>query len=228
MAVDHGGVQHVGRREASHYSMAARVGGVPSAAMTSCKIRAVPALLCSAGALAIAGCGSTATKTVTVSTPQTAATSAATTQSAAPGTTGTTSGTTSTPVTTTTPTPSQPPTRFVHLAFFRTPSGNIGCAIADGTARCDVRQRDWSPPPRSASCPSIVDYGQGLIVGRSGPATFVCAGDTALDPSAPALAYGSASQVGDFVCVSRSAGTTCTDRFNGHGFFINRQGYRLF
>jgi hypothetical protein len=100
--------------------------------------------------------------------------------------------------------------------------------IIGGSARCDIVHRSWSLPRRPSSCPPIVDFGQGLMVERSGKARFVCAGDTARDPSSPRLPYGSASEVEDFVCVSRPAGITCTDRLNGHGFFISVQRYLLF
>ncbi len=136
--------------------------------------------------------------------------------------------TTSSTTTSTAPVPSEPPTSFVHEETFQSPTGNIGCSMIGGIARCDIGKRDWSPPPRPSSCPSITDYGQGLEVSRSGPARVVCAGDTARDPSAPRLQYGTASQVGDFICVSRTSGVTCTDRFDGHGFLISIQSYRLF
>jgi hypothetical protein len=100
--------------------------------------------------------------------------------------------------------------------------------IVGALARCDIVHRSWSLPPRPADCPNIVDFGQGIEVGRSGAARFVCAGDTARDPSSRKLPYGSASQVEDFVCVSRPSGMTCTNRLNGHGFLLSVQRYRLF
>ncbi len=52
-------------------------------------------------------------------------------------------------------------TREVYeLTAFTSPSGNIGCYIDPDYVRCDIRERDWSPPPRPVSCP--VDLGQGL------------------------------------------------------------------
>ena len=135
----------------------------------------------------------------------------------------------STTVTVTKTTP-QPPlaSAVVHLAFFRSPTGNIGCAIAEGTARCDIRNRDWSPAPRPAGCSRETGYGQGLIVEATRRAHFVCAGDTALNPNGPVLAYGRDSRVDDFTCKSRVDGVTCTNRSSGHGFFINRVRYRIF
>jgi hypothetical protein len=187
-----------------------------------------------AAALALAGCGSGATKTVTVpgpstSTSSTASTAGFTTITSPPSTTASSSATSTVQTTTSTApaTTTAAPTTTVRLATFRSPSSNIGCDVADGEARCDIRRRSWSPPPHPASCPSEVDFGQGLQVGTSGLGGFVCAGDTALDPSAPALAYGADSHVGSFTCASRTNGMTCTNA-KGHGFFITSEFYRLF
>jgi hypothetical protein len=119
------------------------------------------------------------------------------------------------------------PTRVVHLQSFRSPSGNIGCVLAEGGVRCDIRERQWSPPARPSSCPEQVDYGQGLSIAHAGKPEFVCAGDTTLDPSAAALPYGEVSELGGTQCFSRSGGMTCANHA-GHGFFISVQSYRLF
>lgn len=121
----------------------------------------------------------------------------------------------------------QEPKRTIHLRSFRTPSGNIGCTMVGGGARCDIRKRDWKPLPRPANCPKEVGYGQGLQVSHGGEASFVCAGDTALDPSASALSYGTASEVGGSECISRSDGVTCVNQA-GHGFFLSIQSYQVF
>ena len=110
--------------------------------------------------------------------------------------------------------------------MFRSPSANIGCELVAGFARCDIAKRNWSPPPRPANCP--LDYGQGLEVGRSGTGHLVCAGDTALNPQAMALGYGSSSRVDSITCASTTDGMTCTNNVTGHGFFISIQGYRTF
>jgi hypothetical protein len=119
------------------------------------------------------------------------------------------------------------PTAVVHLQSFRSPSGNIGCVMFEGGARCDIRKREWSPPSRPASCPEQVDFGQGLSVEHTGEASVVCAGDTALDPGATGLGYGEASELGGTQCISRSEGITCANH-SGHGFFISTQSYKLF
>jgi hypothetical protein len=121
----------------------------------------------------------------------------------------------------------QQPKRVLHLEHFRTPSGNIGCVMFEGGARCDIRKRDWAPLPRPASCSKVVDYGQGLQVGHGGQASFVCAGDTALEPGLASLTYGTASRVGGSECISRSDGVTCVNQA-GHGFFLSVQSYQVF
>jgi len=62
----------------------------------------------------------------------------------------------------------------------------------------------------------------------TGTPQFVCAGDTARDPSAASLEYGVASRVEPFECVSRPTGMTCTRTSDGHGFFLSIQSYRIF
>jgi hypothetical protein len=175
-------------------------------------------------ALVLAGCGSGGSKTVTVTSTSSSFSFSTTTPPTS--TTSTTPQTTSTPSTTTST--STASTATVNLSTFKSPSGNIGCIIIDGGARCDIRQRNWSPPPRPASCPNVVNFGQGLAVNRSGSGRFVCAGDTAMDPSAQALPYNTGTVVGDISCTSATNGMSCTNTSSGHGFFIAIQGYRIF
>jgi hypothetical protein len=151
--------------------------------------------------------GGTVVPTATETTPQTA-TATATTDSEAPE--------------------QEPggPVPGGSLRTFRTPTGNIGCVMSDQEVRCDIRQQDWSPPRRPASCQ--LDYGQGISVGIEGRARFVCAGDTALDSAALRLPYGRTSRAGNFSCASRVSGITCRNTVTGHGFFMARDRYRVF
>ena len=116
----------------------------------------------------------------------------------------------------------------VHLSAFRSPSGNIGCMLSAGQARCDIEHRTWTPPARPASCPAEVDFGQGLEMATVGNPRFVCAGDTARDPSSAVLPYGTSTIAGSFDCLSATNGMTCTRPSDGHGFFLSIQTYRLF
>jgi hypothetical protein len=109
--------------------------------------------------------------------------------------------------------------------MFQSPSENIGCGINANGVRCDISKRDWRPPAKPASCP--LDWGNAMILERKGRGTFACAGDTVLGQGRH-LPYGEAIQRGRFRCVSRSSGVRCTNRRNGHGFALSRQGFRRF
>jgi hypothetical protein len=118
------------------------------------------------------------------------------------------------------------------LTGFHSPSGNVGCKISPTSVRCDIDQRDWSPPPRPADC--TLDFGQGIAIGTGEQqAHFVCAGDTVrvLPPYGGAgepLAYGEAITAGQMRCESAESGMTCRDVGSGHGFSISREAYQLF
>ncbi|MHB8694061.1 MAG: DUF6636 domain-containing protein [Solirubrobacteraceae bacterium] len=200
---------------------------------------AIAGVLALALALAVAGCGGNTRTVVVTRTAATGASSATgvnfgattkptgiiTTTLTATGTSTTGSVPTSTQGSTTAP---PKPTPTIRISDFRSPSGNIGCIVLADGARCDIRQRNWSPPPRPASCPNVVAFGQGMAVNTSGAGKFVCAGDTSLNPGARALAYGTATSFQGFRCASSTSGMTCTNERTGHGFFISIQGYRSF
>ena len=110
-------------------------------------------------------------------------------------------------------------------SFFHRPSGNIRCVI-DGPSftRCDITDRNWSPPPQPRSCE--FDWGNSLTVGRRGRGRFACVSD-AVD-SGRTLDYGKALGRGRFRCRSRMSGMRCVNVRNGHGFALSRQRVRRF
>ncbi|HYN92197.1 MAG TPA: DUF6636 domain-containing protein [Thermoleophilaceae bacterium] len=109
--------------------------------------------------------------------------------------------------------------------FFHSPSSNIRCVI-DRTSltRCDITERDWSPPPKPRGCPG--DWGNGVEVGLRGRGRFTCAGDAV--PGGRSLAYGDSIRRGRFECFSRRAGMRCVNHRNGHGFAVSRERARRF
>jgi hypothetical protein len=118
------------------------------------------------------------------------------------------------------------------VLLFRTPTGNIGCAYSIGldgfaapTVRCDIRSRLRPEPPPPANC--RLDSGDSIQIFRLGPATLVCHGDTAIDPTAPVLAYGHTWRRSGLTCVSQRIGLRCFNR-SGHGFFLSRQSWQIF
>lgn len=112
------------------------------------------------------------------------------------------------------------------IVGFTSPSGNIGCILSEKLLRCDIDERNWTPPPRAADCPDMIGYGQGISLNPTGPATFVCAGDTTLR-GGPPLAYGEYQAGGGMSCNSEPSGMRCSNS-DGHGFFLSRQRYQLF
>jgi hypothetical protein len=108
---------------------------------------------------------------------------------------------------------------------FVSPTRNIGCVMDKEAVRCDIRDHSWQSPPKPKSCD--VDYGGGVAVGRSGKATFVCAGDTTLE-AGPVLAYGESISKGRFRCTSTETGMRCVNKRNGHGFLLSKQTVKLF
>ena len=113
------------------------------------------------------------------------------------------------------------------FASFRLPSKRIGCtygAIPGSTPaiRCDVLSDGLHPRPK-AKCQG--DW-VGLALGAKGRARPVCAGDTAVDPRSPILAYGKSRRLGAITCRSARVGLRCSSR-SGHGFFLARESWRV-
>lgn len=141
------------------------------------------------------------------------------TERATPTTTSTSAPTT----TSTTPAPATAAGDTGRGSFsFRTPSGNIWCAISDTEARCDITEKSWAPPPKPADCE--LDWGDAISVDAEN-AAFVCAGDTVQEDSAPVLPYGGVVERGDLRCRSEEQGVTCEHRPTGNRFLLSRQRY---
>jgi hypothetical protein len=132
--------------------------------------------------------------------------------------------TTSTEQTTTESTTTDASTPPQHLDGFQTPSGNIGCVALGNQVRCDIAKHSWDAGKAPNGCP--LDYGDGLTMKAGGNATFVCAGDTTLNPQAPVLDYGESSEKFGITCASAEDGLTCKNA-DGMGFFLSAQSYQF-
>lgn len=111
------------------------------------------------------------------------------------------------------------------LTGFTSPTGNIGCIIDRRTVRCDIRERDWKPPPAPADCQ--LDYGQGIALSAGGTADFVCAGDTTA-AAGESLPYGQSIAAGLLRCDSEESGMSCRDIETGRGFALAKGGYEIY
>jgi hypothetical protein len=122
---------------------------------------------------------------------------------------------------------SAPAVSSTGFASFRLPSKRIGCmygALPGSTPsiRCDVLGDGLHPRPK-ANCQG--DW-VGLALGAKGRARPVCAGDTAVDPKSPILAYGKTWRRGPITCRSARDGLRCSSKA-GHGFFLAREKWSV-
>ncbi|HEX5592598.1 MAG TPA: DUF6636 domain-containing protein [Solirubrobacterales bacterium] len=123
--------------------------------------------------------------------------------------------------------PTHPPARVGgKIVYFNSPSRNIACALHDGSARCDIRQKDWRPPPQPAWC--NLDWGYGLTVDRRGRGRFICAGDSVFGVDRHVLPYSRSVRQGSVRCTMRMSGVRCINTRSGHGFFLSKEKARLF
>jgi hypothetical protein len=118
------------------------------------------------------------------------------------------------------------PAASARVKFFQSPSGNIGCVVGGGLARCDIQEHTWTPPPAPASCIDFYGYGVEVIGGH--PGEYTCSGDSVFAPTSPVLQYGDKITKNRFTCTSKTSGMRCSNRNSGHGFFISRDAVKLF
>jgi hypothetical protein len=122
---------------------------------------------------------------------------------------GTTAPTSST--ITTSPTPTLP-MQTATGGEFLSPTGNISCEIDDNSSNQSVLCETFSPPQ------SVTMTASGALTKCSGPQ---CGSNPGEDT--PTLAYGTATGVGPFRCLSATTGMTCTVT-GGKGFQISSGG----
>lgn len=108
------------------------------------------------------------------------------------------------------PAPPPPPSSFLS------PSGNIRCALAGPTARCDIIKRTYKPGPIPASCQG--SYGSSVYANAK-VAGFGCVSDFV--PAGPVLPYGQTTTYNGTRCTSARDAMTCTTAA-GHGFVLSR------
>ncbi|MFF5080927.1 DUF6636 domain-containing protein [Actinoplanes sp. NPDC000266] len=117
------------------------------------------------------------------------------------------------------------PVKEVTEATFQSPSRNIVCALTTNEVRCDIFDKNWSPPPQPEDCRQA--WGNGMYL-ESGKAGFTCAGDTLAGTAARTLDYGEALRAGSIRCDSTAQALTCEDTKSNHGFGLARADYDLF
>jgi hypothetical protein len=112
---------------------------------------------------------------------------------------------------------------------FRSPTGNINCAIysdkAGASARCDLRELvpSYTRPPQGCE----FDWGSSFAVDDRGKGYLACVSDAVGGPGAAVLRYGQAISLGGISCVSAETGITCTNA-KGHGFSVAKAKQSLY
>jgi|tagenome__1003787_1003787.scaffolds.fasta_scaffold20935483_4 hypothetical protein len=109
---------------------------------------------------------------------------------------------------------------------FRSPSGNIFCAIAAGNATCEITDSTFEQPAKPSDCD--LDYGEMISVTGDARAEFPCHGDTVYVAGAPVLAYGERVGNDSVTCTSATTGLTCATSGGAHGFELSRAAYRVY
>ena len=113
-------------------------------------------------------------------------------------------------------------------ATFQLPSGNIQCAVyaSDRSSLiCTVRGFSYAIPPRPPNCD--INWGNVVMLGGTGPARLICAGDPGEARYDPVLRYGQAWQGPGMTCTSAQTGLRCQNA-EGRGFEMARARLRFF
>jgi hypothetical protein len=120
-----------------------------------------------------------------------------------------------------------PATARADSHYFQSPSGNVVCAIDDGSATCDISDSTYQPPPPLICVKQIPPTGSRFILTAGNPGTIVCPGDSLRVPVQPALDYGRTVSAGPITCDEEPSGLKCTDTGSGHFFQLSKNAYNL-
>jgi hypothetical protein len=115
------------------------------------------------------------------------------------------------------------------ITSFRTPSGNIYCALVgeeENMLRCEIRSMLNPLPPQPYPGYCEFDWGAGFLLPRQGKPEILCISDT-IGGSNYTLPYGKTWENAGFKCLSQKAGLKCTNS-SGRGFFLSREKWIVF
>jgi hypothetical protein len=111
---------------------------------------------------------------------------------------------------------------------FRTPSGNIGCAITPDGVLCELGEAAWAPKRPPTPCEDADWNGRAVSVGAQETRVGVCTTDTVLANDVPVLDYDTGLSSGEVQCVSRRDGLTCEHVASNRGFIVSQARLTLF
>lgn len=123
-----------------------------------------------------------------------------------------------------------PPLVAQEFLTFKSPSGNILCALYDDSdpgARCDMSELTPSYTQPPAECE--FDWGASFAIGAgAAEGELACVSDAIANPNeTPVLPYGATVSFGGVSCRSAETGITCVNNA-GHGFALAKKKQRLF
>jgi hypothetical protein len=119
---------------------------------------------------------------------------------------------------------------FDRIGSFRTPSGNIHCDASLGETgrsaelRCDVMNSTAVAVKKPKDCE--LDYGTAFGLSERGPAEYLCAGDTIINPGNAPLRYGEVWTRSGLRCDVTRVRLRCVNR-GGRGFELSTRRQRL-
>ena len=114
-------------------------------------------------------------------------------------------------------------------ATFLMPSTNVACAMADDWAACEIQTRDYVPRAGDVAqeCPPA--QANTILLTATGPGQWICSDRSLFDLSAESgtvAEYGEVWRVGQFACLSDTAGVVCNSP-NESSFRLARGDYDL-
>lgn len=115
-----------------------------------------------------------------------------------------------------------------EVRAFVLPSGNIHCAMDEGSATCTILAFSYERPAPPEGCAG--QAGNVLTVDAAGTAGFACqeGEPAAAAEGTPVLEYGEQTTVGAMTCASSTNGVLCRHNESGAGFSVARAGYLFF
>lgn len=117
-----------------------------------------------------------------------------------------------------------------RTAYFKTPSGNIGCDFTQITGGCGVQSylqsSKYGDDPAGFGSPWWIDF-SGTELPRVAPKGDPPVHHTAEIP-AQIIEYGQVLYFGNYACSSATDGLTCWNTKTGRGALMNKAGYKPF
>ncbi|GHH40510.1 alpha/beta fold hydrolase [Lentzea cavernae] len=115
------------------------------------------------------------------------------------------------------------PNEYLEYYAFKSPSGNFTCSIVFTEPSAGCHGKTSPLPPRPERCNPNISWGSGLFVDAKGRTDFICTGGLlygGMNGGEKVLPYGRSLTAGDFTCVSKETGISCTHKPTGRGFRI--------